>query len=149
MPPATWRIERRLAPSLAAVDEVCAAVRNRLKETATAADSFAVELLLREALVNAVKHGCRDRPDGKVRCEVRRQQEGIRMAIGDDGPGFDWRQRQQMDLPDLDTSGRGVALFTVYADTVDFNDAGNEVVLYRRLGEPHQEIEDDRLCDHQ
>ena len=128
-----WRIRRTLRPDLAAVDLLCAHVRNRLKGSASAADSFAVELLLREALVNAVKHGCRGRPGGHISCEVRRSDRGLRMSVCDDGRGFDWQRQQQSPAADLATSGRGVSLYSLYADRVTFNGAGNRVVLFRRL----------------
>jgi serine/threonine-protein kinase RsbW len=67
----------------------------------------------------------------------------LRLAVRDDGPGFDWKARQSAGLPDLATSGRGIALYTLYADRVAFNEAGNAVVLCRRLREPSGESEDD------
>jgi serine/threonine-protein kinase RsbW len=135
----TWRLERRLAPSLEEVERVCVDVRNRLKGSVLGADLFAVELVLREALVNAVTHGCRERPDARVRCEVRRLGAAIRVAVGDTGPGFDWRLRQQAEVPDDATSGRGVRLYGLYADRVAFNESGNHVVLHRRLRQTLEE----------
>jgi serine/threonine-protein kinase RsbW len=138
-----WQVVRQVTPSLPAVDDVCADVRIRLKGSVVDADFFAVELLLREALVNAVKHGCRGRPSAHVRCQVRREGRALWLSVSDDGPGFDWRAQQQARVADLATSGRGLALYALYADQVSFNEAGNEVVLYRRLRAPSEEIEHD------
>jgi serine/threonine-protein kinase RsbW len=138
-----WQLVHSVSPDLPAVDRVCTDVRNRLKESVTDADSFAVELLVREALVNAVTHGCRERPGGQISCQVRRQGRDVWVSVSDDGSGFDWRAQRQTTVADLATSGRGVALYALYANRVSFNEAGNEVVLYRRLSEPAEEIEHD------
>jgi serine/threonine-protein kinase RsbW len=133
-----WRLRRTLRPALSDVDAVCAIVRNRLKQTAIDADCFAVELLLREALINAVTHGCRGRATGRVRCEIRRTTGSIRIVVTDDGDGFDWRLRQEVAPAEEDTSGRGICLYDLYADRVMFNEAGNRVALSRTLRDPQQ-----------
>lgn len=129
-----WRITRTLAPSLRAVDRVCADVRKRLKPHASAADWYGVELLLREALTNAVLHGSGHEPHRRVRCEVRIGPRKARLAVADDGPGFDWRAALAADTRDTATCGRGLKIYGLYADRVSFNDAGNRIVLERWLG---------------
>lgn len=128
-----WRIERTLEPTLGAVDRVCADVRRRFKPHATADDWYSVELLLREALTNAVLHGggaCR----GRVRCEVRVGTTKATLMVMDDGPGFDWRASLLKETAETATGGRGLKIYGLYADRVSFNEAGNRVVLERRLG---------------
>jgi serine/threonine-protein kinase RsbW len=128
-----WRIDRTLEPTLHAVDRVCADVRHRLKPHASAADWYGVELLLREALTNAVLHGGAAGPGRRVRCEVRVGPRKAWMSVSDDGPGFDWRAALASETADTATSGRGLKIYELYADRVSFNEAGNRIVLERRL----------------
>lgn len=137
-PAATWRMDRLLPPSPAAAEALCADVRRRLKETAGASDCFGVELLLREALANAVVHGSRGRPGARIRCEVRYRGRSVRIAVTDSGPGFDWKKRQSAPPSGTRTSGRGLCLYAAYADGVNFNESGNRVVLVKRLGRAGQ-----------
>jgi serine/threonine-protein kinase RsbW len=130
-----WRIERTVEPTLRAVDRVCADVRRRLKPHASPADWYGVELLLREALTNAVLHGGGPGAGGRVRCEVHVGPRKARLAVADEGPGFDWRAALRADTADTATCGRGLKIYGLYADRVSFNEAGNRVVLERRLGE--------------
>lgn len=128
-----WRLARTLTPSLHDVDAVCAEVRRRLKDRTSAADWFGVELLLREALTNAVLHGAGAAPGRRVRCEVSVGPRKARVAVTDNGPGFDWRRALAAATPDTATSGRGLKIYVLYADRVSFNESGNRVVLERRL----------------
>jgi anti-sigma regulatory factor (Ser/Thr protein kinase) len=126
-------MERTLEPTLHAVDRMCADVRRRLKPDATAADWYGVELLLREALTNAVLHGGGSDPRRRVRCEVSVGPRKARLAVADEGPGFDWRAALAADAIETATSGRGLKIYELYADRVSFNEAGNRIVLERRL----------------
>ncbi len=129
-----WRIARMVAPTLGEVDRVCADVRRRLTPHAPPDDWYGVELLLREALTNAVLHGGGSCPDAHVRCEVRVGPTKARLTIADEGPGFDWRGALRKDTPETATGGRGLKIYELYADHVSFNEPGNRVVLERRLG---------------
>lgn len=128
-----WRIDRTLEPTLHAVDRVCADVRRRLKPQATGDDWYGVELLLREALTNAVLHAGNSHPGRRVRCEVRVGPRKARLTVADEGPGFDWRAALCAKTAETATSGRGLKIYALYADRVSFNEAGNRVVLERRL----------------
>lgn len=128
-----WRIARTLEPTLGEVDRVCTEVRRRFKPRATTDDWYGVELLLREALTNAVRHGGDSRADTRVRCEVRVSPTKATLTVEDEGPGFDWRRALHKETPETATGGRGLKIYELYADRVSFNEAGNRVVLERRL----------------
>jgi serine/threonine-protein kinase RsbW len=129
-----WRIARTMEPTLPAVDRVCADVRRKLKPHAAPADWYGVELLLREALTNAVLHGGGTEPGRRVRCEVRVGPRKAWLAVADEGPGFDWRAALRAETAETATCGRGLKIYGLYADRVRFNEAGNRVVLERWLG---------------
>lgn len=124
---------RNIEPTLAAVDGLCVEVRRRLEGRASAPDWFGVELLLREALTNAVRHGGNGGAARRVRCEVRLGARKARVAVADGGAGFDWRSALAASPPENATSGRGLRIDQAYADRVTFNRSGNRVVLERRL----------------
>lgn len=132
--PARWRLARTVEPTLDAVDRLCAEVRRRLQGRIAPADWYGVELLLREALTNAVLHGGGTHPGRRVRCEVSVGMRTARLAVADEGPGFDWRDALAAAPPDSATCGRGLKIYGLYADRVSFNERGNRVVLARRLG---------------
>lgn len=133
--PVRWRITRTIEPTLDAVDAICRDVRGRIRRQASRDDWFGVELLLREALTNAVLHAGSDEPGRRVRCEVSVGARAARLVITDGGPGFDWRAALARVPEEAASSGRGLRIYEMYADRVSFNRLGNRVVLERRLGQ--------------
>src|ERR1700688_1584430 len=56
----------------------------------TAGKEFEIEMALREALANAILHGCKGDPAKKVECSVTGDRdEGILIVVRDPGSGFD------------------------------------------------------------
>ncbi len=93
-------------------------------------DLFAVRILLREALLNAVLHGSREAEKDSVSVDAVLEPAGLVLTVRDNGPGFAWQEAgTNMDI--LADSGRGIPLMHIYASEVVFNAAGNEVTLYR------------------
>lgn len=134
--PTRWRMARTVEATLEAVDALCGHVRRRLKNRLSPADWYGVELLLREALTNAVLHGARPGRGRQVRCEVQLGLRTARLVVADGGPGFDWRAALAARTPEAAVSGRGLKIYELYADRVLFNQSGNRVVLERRLEGP-------------
>ena len=89
-----------------------------------------VEIALREALANAIKHGCNNDPSKNVQCCVALEENGeILIVVRDPGPGFDVSA-----VPDplvgaglTKDSGRGVFLINQFMDEVRYEDEGREV----------------------
>ncbi|MBN2081737.1 response regulator [bacterium] len=75
-----------------------------------------------EDLVNAKK---------AIHVNLTINEELMRVAIQDEGPGFDYRSRtQDVDPEELfRSSGRGLLLIQSLMDAVEFNDSGNEVTM--------------------
>jgi serine/threonine-protein kinase RsbW len=97
------------------------------------ANRFAVELLMREVLTNAVVHGCRTDPDKQIRCCLRIKSGRLLIAVEDDGEGFDWRAARAHPVDFADCAGRGTGLLRIYANRVRYNAVGNAVTLVRHL----------------
>ena len=123
----------QLPAVLTAIDAVCADVRAWLEQLQLTDHTFAVELLLREALTNAIRHGCAHDARLQVRCAMMIDTDTIQLVIADDGPGFDWAARlTRTPVKVQQEHGRGLAIYQLYADTVEFNARGNQLRLVRR-----------------
>lgn len=124
--PFAWTLPSRLEQ----IDSVCDQVRGTLKQCELDGYLFTVELLLREFLINAIIHGNGMDSEKLVDVELRIDPAWITLRITDEGPGFPWRETS-CDTPDEFTaSGRGLAIGSMYAHDVQFNDAGNEVTIH-------------------
>ncbi len=124
----TWAI----AADLHAVDRVCAEVTVCLQTMGLSGQNFAVQMLLREALVNAVVHGCERNPAMQVRCELSISTESLSICVEDDGPGFDWQSALQFEpISDDLESGRGLLIYKFYAEQIEFNASGSRICLVR------------------
>jgi serine/threonine-protein kinase RsbW len=94
-------------------------------------DNFAIRILLREGLLNAVSHGSGLDSSKTVSFTLRVEPEGVRVEIRDSGVGFD-RQLHEVSMDSLEEGGRGLALMKIYSDNMNYNDVGNELTLYKR-----------------
>lgn len=102
-------------------------------------DVFGVRLAIEEALVNAIKHGNRMDPAKSVRIACRIAESSIRIEIEDQGEGF---QPGEVPDPTADENlerpcGRGIMLMRAFMNTIEYNAAGNRVILEKhRSAEP-------------
>jgi serine/threonine-protein kinase RsbW len=99
---------------------------------------FGAELLLREALANAVRHGSHADPKKLVRCRLRIKGRRLLIAVEDYGCGFDWRRAWDKRAETPDCSGRGVEILRKYSTRVRYNDRGNSVIIVKRFVEEKQ-----------
>lgn len=94
-----------------------------------------VQLALEEALINAIRHGCKNDATKQVQCAVTFDEAGeLVVVIKDPGPGFD-----PTAVPDplagdglFRGSGRGVFLINQLMDTVEYADEGRKVLMRKR-----------------
>ncbi|MCA9289336.1 MAG: ATP-binding protein [Phycisphaerales bacterium] len=100
------------------------------------ASRFAVRLAVEEALTNAFRHGHRALPKATpVLLDLTVGREEVRIAVEDQGPGFD---PGGVPDPTLDENldkpaGRGLMLMRAYMARIEYNPKGNRVTLtYRR-----------------
>jgi anti-sigma regulatory factor (Ser/Thr protein kinase) len=133
--PIDYEIRRVLPANLAAVEEFFIEFRRRCRLDLDPADSFAAELLVREALTNAVVHGCHADPGKQVRCVLRWRVQSRRLliAVEDDGDGFDWREAWCNAAAPADCSGRGILMLRLYSTRVRYSARGNSVTIIKRF----------------
>ena len=119
--------------NLGEVDSVCQTIATMLAQSDLSNHRFAMQLLVREALTNAIVHGSANEQQ-PAECEVEIDDRAIRLDVFDSGPGFDWETalRKKLEV-DNEAHGRGLWIYQLYADDILFNDVGNHVALIRKI----------------
>ena len=124
-------IRTSIPASFDAIEQLFADFRSHCACVRVHADCFAAELLLREALTNAVVHGCQNDPAKRVNCAVRMKGSRLTISVEDPGPGFNWRQARVWEADTSSCSGRGMEIFRKYATRFRFNTKGNSVTVVK------------------
>ncbi len=123
---------------LSAIDTVTEGVMQVLEENRWAAGSeLEIETSLREALANAIRHGCGLDATKRVQCCVTADATGeVVIVVRDPGSGFDPAK-----VPDprkgsglTKSGGRGVFLINEMMDEVRYADEGREVRMRKAGG---------------
>lgn len=112
--------------------------RERCQALLDAKSLFGAQLLLREALANAVRHGSHADPSKQVHCCLRIKSGRLLIAVKDYGCGFDWRRALDNQAGSPDCSGRGIEILRKHSSRVRYNDRGNAVVIVKRFSEEKQ-----------
>ena len=115
-----------------AVEEFFGDFRQRVRSCLSPKHGFAAELLAREALNNALQHGCRYDPSKTICCLFRLKGCRLTMVVEDSGEGFDWRAVKDRQADELTPSGRGMELMRSVATRVRFNRKGNKVTIVKQ-----------------
>jgi serine/threonine-protein kinase RsbW len=128
-----FKLLRRIPSRLDEVDGVCREIRTVLQNHGLESASFAIELVARECLNNAVIHGNSGLAGKSILLGLNCARRWMSLQVTDEGDGFNWRRFCGQPLKDSDvTSGRGLFLITAYADRVRFNRKGNQITLWLR-----------------
>ena len=97
-----------------------------------AGKEFEIEMALREALANAVLHGCKADPHKKIECSVTCSEDrGILIVVRDPGEGFD---PATLPCPTDEQNvfsdhGRGIYLINTLMDEVRYERNGAEIYM--------------------
>jgi len=95
-----------------------------------AGKEFEVETAIREALANAIVHGCREDAHKKVQfCVACDQMRGMLIVVRDPGPGFDPAKLPSplTGEPLFRSHGRGIYLINQLMDEVRVERGGTEI----------------------
>ncbi len=123
--------EVALPANVNAISPVVEAVLRLVEQFAYAAGKeFEIEMALREALANAVLHGCKGDPRKKIECSVTGDQDrGILIVVSDPGDGFDPTQipspTEGQNL--FSDHGRGIFLISRLMDEVQYERNGAKI----------------------
>lgn len=116
------------------VDRVCEELSAWLMKTNLGKHVFAIQMLAREGLNNAVLHGSEHNIELNVHFHVQVRLDAVVLEISDEGKGFDWQNQMNQDEVPIDrTSGRGLWIYRLFADSIEFNQSGNNVRLTRTV----------------
>jgi serine/threonine-protein kinase RsbW len=120
--------------TLSDIDQLCHAVQHFLESfSMNQEDRFAIMLLLREALTNAVMHGSGENAAMRVKGWLKVEQGEVVAEVEDQGEGFCWKQCNVQNPHHLAETGRGLSIYRHYATSYHFNSSGNRVTLRRSL----------------
>ena len=133
----SWdRLAIRFFSSMASIDEACAAVTRFLeaRKELFAPHFFSINLVMREGLTNAVRHGNKSDPCKTVDVEIEIiENQILRVCIADQGEGFDWNRIQETEFPDDADHGRGMPIMKAYFNRCQYNSKGNILYLEKLL----------------
>jgi len=113
------------------IDVVCEEANQYLRSTLAGIEKhlFPINLVIREGLTNAVRHGNAGDSGKIVKFELSIVgNEMIKMMIEDEGDGFNWRKQRNEVLDDDQDHGRGIIIMETYFSRYSYNEKGN--VLY-------------------
>jgi serine/threonine-protein kinase RsbW len=130
------KLQITLSANVNAISPVVQGVMTAMREmTCGRGKEFEVETALREALANAVLHGCQGNPDCHVQvCVACDATRGILIVVRDPGSGFD---PEALPSPILGQQvfaehGRGIFLINQMMDKVRFERGGTEIHMLKR-----------------
>jgi len=127
-------LEIIFSAELESIDEIEHATRNFLALNVNSELLFNILLLMREALNNAVYHGCALDKTKLVRYALKLKNNSIIMEIEDEGRGFDWHQRLDSKAHSGSTHGRGLAIMKKFSSNMEYNDKGTLLTLTIHIG---------------
>ena len=100
-----------------------------------------IEIAVREAVANAIKHGNRQDPAKRVEVDLELAADDLRISVVDQGSGFDPAAVKDPLAPEnrFQRDGRGIFYMRSFMDAIDFNfppGGGTRVVLHKRMSRP-------------
>lgn len=123
-----------------------AEIHGFLAEKNLAGLTFDMELLAREALVNAVQHGSNSDAAKTVQAALRADGGCLMLTVSDQGDGWDWRNMAATEpLPSAET-GRGLFIIRKYADGFFYNEKGNMLTITKRVPTEVQRMNELKDC---
>ncbi|MDA8414773.1 MAG: ATP-binding protein [Desulfobacteraceae bacterium] len=96
-----------------------------------------INVVLTEALVNAIKHASASAPDNQVQIRINVRDKELVIRVYDNGQGFDLDLVPANGCPDpLNERGRGIFIIRSLMDSVEYKKAngGNVLEMKKKLG---------------
>jgi serine/threonine-protein kinase RsbW len=102
--------------------------------SATRTIRFRLQVVLSEALANAILRGNQEALDKWVDVRAELRTDVIRLFVTDEGPGFDPSTVPEPIRPDQidEAGGRGLFLIRKLVDAVQYNEQGNSICMILR-----------------
>jgi serine/threonine-protein kinase RsbW len=129
-----YHLRQTFSASLNTIEDNCRRLRRQMVRLHCPHLTFKVEIILREMLTNAVRHGCRLDTRRKVRFHLTLCPAYLRILVADPGAGFNWQRQLLKDSSQHASNGRGLKIIQYYCNTLRFNKQGNVLLVKRRFG---------------
>jgi serine/threonine-protein kinase RsbW len=106
--------------------------------------SFAVRVVMREGLTNAVRHGNKNDKSRRVTFSLADNGNELEMVIEDQGNGFDWqsilkKNEGKEEIFNKTDHGRGVPIMNHYVDKYWYNKSGTKLTIIKKISPPKTE----------
>ncbi|HXY59390.1 MAG TPA: ATP-binding protein [Methylocystis sp.] len=97
--------------------------------------AYHLNLVVTEAVTNAIQYGCKSDVETKVRIFLSYENKDLCVRVYDHGAGFDLRSIAAPDEDALNERGRGLFFIRSLMDTVDYRrtECGNVLEMKKRL----------------
>lgn len=107
-----------------------------------------VDVAVREAVANAIKHGNEQNPGKQVHVDLAVEEEHLIIRVEDEGQGFDPDRIQDPLAPEnlLRPNGRGIFYMKSFMDDIQYSSrpgGGTVVTMRKRIAGPQAEAESD------
>jgi len=132
----TDSIEFTFSSTMKNIDDVCERTTHYIQSKIQGIDLylFPINLVIREGLTNAVRHGNKGDPDKIVRFLLTIfDNKAIKLMIEDQGDGFNWRKLKKSDPSENKDHGRGIMIIESYFSHYSYNDKGNILYLEKEI----------------
>ncbi|QWV95019.1 ATP-binding protein [Geomonas oryzisoli] len=98
--------------------------------------AYHLNLVLTEAMVNAIKHAGPKEPEKLVRIVITLHHDDLTIRVYDDGQGFDINSIPAPNFEELEDRGRGIFLIRTLMDSVAYrkNCKENMLEMKKKLG---------------
>lgn len=125
-------LQIQMSADVGLIDRACGDVTAFLAEKGLPQLDFDINLILREALCNAIVHGSQGDTHNNVQVAIEYGAEIMTLRVSDSGAGWNWRAHDWSPPPPVNECGRGLFIIRNYADAIQFNEQGNEIVITKR-----------------
>jgi serine/threonine-protein kinase RsbW len=128
------------------IELVHVVLKDRMQQLGIDKDTqHSVELAMREALANAIKHGNAQNPSKQVHVDLMVEGDELVIRVEDEGVGFDPGKVRDPLAPEnlLNRNGRGILFMNKFMDNIHYDSTpggGTVVTLRRRVVGPKTDI---------
>jgi anti-sigma regulatory factor (Ser/Thr protein kinase) len=126
-------VKLRFSATLENIDRGAEELDRLLRDRGNDSLRFALNVGLREALLNSVIHGSHEDCRQTVSCRFTLADDCLVIEISDEGAGFDWRTLPTIPPDGCAERGRGLSIISAFFDEFRYNEKGNCVILTKRL----------------
>ena len=127
-------LEIDMGASLELVDSAVDHVTGLCRTRGLGRHIFAIVIIMREGLTNAVRHGAHLDPSKPVRFSICFEKHYVHMEFEDHGPGFDWRKAFEAISSPNSEGGRGIEIIRQYSHSFCYRKEGRLLQVTIRVG---------------